>query len=91
MTGIVPTMWVVWGLLALVVAGLKLYSGSLSKYEENQLILDDAFSQLKTEQAAIQASVHKLDSIRMVSLWLFIAASVFVAGYYIMDIVNQFK
>ena len=91
MTGIVPTMWLVWGLLALVVAGLKLYSGSLSKYEENQLILDDAFSQLKTEQAAIQANVHKLDPIRTVTFWMFIAASVFVAGYYVLDIVNQFK
>ena len=91
MTGMVPMMWMVWGVLALVVAGLKLYSGKLSQYEENQLILDDAFSQLKTEQAAIQASIHKLDPIRTIAFWLFIAATVFVAGYYILDVINQFK
>ena len=91
MTGFVPVMWMVWGVLALLVAGLRLFAASLSKNEENQLILDDAFSQLKTEQAAIQASVNKLAPIKMVSLWLFVAASVFVAGYYILDIINQFK
>jgi hypothetical protein len=37
------------------------------------------------------ARVNKLAPIKMVSLWLFVAATVFVAGYYILDIVNQFK
>ncbi len=91
MTGLVPVMWVVWGLLAVVLAGLKIYSGKLSQNEDDQLILDDAFSNLKTEQAAIVARVNKLAPIKMVSLWLFVAASVFVVGYYILDIINQFK
>jgi hypothetical protein len=91
MTGFVPTMWLIWGVLALVVAGLKIYSNSLSQNEDDQIILDDAFSNLKTEQAAIVARVNKLAPFKVVSLWLFVAASVFVAGYYIMDIFNQFK
>ena len=91
MTGIVPVMWIVWGALAIVVLGVKIYSGKLSQSEDDQLILDDAFSNLKTEQAAIVARVNKLAPIKMVSLWLFIAASVFVAGYYILDVINQFK
>jgi hypothetical protein len=84
-------MWIVWGVIALLFAALKIYSGRLSKDEENQLILDDAFSQLKTEQQAIQANVHKFAPVMTASLWLLIAATVFVAGYYIMDIINQFK
>ena len=91
MTGFVPVMWMVWGVCALLFVGIKLYGGSLSKNEENQLILDDAFSQLKSEQAAIQANMHKLAPFKIVSLWLFVAATVFVAGYYVLDIINQFK
>jgi hypothetical protein len=91
MTGFVPVMWMVWGVLAILVLAVKIYSGKLSQNEDDQLILDDAFSHLKTEQAAIMARVNKLAPIKMVSLWLFVAATVFVAGYYILDIVNQFK
>ena len=91
MTGFVPVMWMVWGVIAILVLAVKIYSGKLSQNEDDQLILDDAFSHLKTEQAAIMARVNKLAPIKMVSLWLFVAATVFVAGYYILDIVNQFK
>jgi len=84
-------MWIVWAVVFVLFLGLKMYNGRLSKYEENQLILDDAFSHLKTEQEAIQASVHKLAPFRMVSLCLLIAATVFVAGYYVMDVVKQFN
>jgi hypothetical protein len=91
MTGFVLNMWIVWGALAVLFAAIKIYSDSLIKNEENQLILDDAFSQLKSEQATIQANVHKLAPFKTISLWLWIAASVFVAGYYILDVINQFK
>jgi len=91
MTGFVLDMWIVWGFLAIVALGVKIYSGRLSQNEDDQLILDDAFSHLKTEQAAIIARVNKLAPIKMVTLWLFIAATVFVVGYYVLDIVNQFK
>ena len=91
MTGLVSTMWMVWGVLALLFAGIKVYSGKISQNEENQLILDDAFSHLKTEQAAIQANVHRLAPFKMVSLWLLVAATVFIVGYYVVDVVNQFR
>jgi hypothetical protein len=84
-------MWIVWAALAVVAAALKLYSGKLSQNEENQLILDDAFTNLKSEQAAIQASIHKLAPIQTVSFWLFVAATVFIVGYYVLDIISQFK
>jgi hypothetical protein len=91
MTGFVLDMWIVWGFLAIVALGVKIYSGRLSQNEDDQLILDDAFSHLKTEQAAIIARVNKLAPIKNASLWLFVAASVFVVGYYVLDIINQFK
>jgi hypothetical protein len=91
MTGMIQTMWVVWGVIGLLFLATKMYIGRLSKYEENQLILDDAFSQLKTEQDAIQASIHKFAPIQLASQWLFIAATLFVVGYYALDVINQFN
>ncbi|MGA2046393.1 MAG: hypothetical protein ABSG96_01820 [Terracidiphilus sp.] len=91
MTGFVPVMWAIWGVLVVVMLALKIYSGRLSRNEENQLVLDSAFDNLKTEQAAIADSMHKLEPIRKASLWLVVAATVFVVGYYAMDVVNQFK
>jgi hypothetical protein len=35
--------------------------------------------------------VHKIEPLRRISLWLAIAATVFVVGYYAMDVLNQFK
>jgi hypothetical protein len=91
MTGFVPVMWVIWGLLVLLMLALKIYTGRLSRDEDDQLILDDAFDNLKTEQAAIVARVNKVQPLRKASMWLAVAATVFVIGYYVWDIFGQFK
>ena len=57
----------------------------------NQLILDDAFDHLKNEQAMIVAKVDKVKPIENASIWLSVIATVFVAGYYVVDIARQFK
>jgi hypothetical protein len=91
MTGFVPVMWVVWGLLVLVMLVLKIYTGRLSRDEDDQIVLDDAFSHLKTEQAAILAKVYKVQPLLNASMWLAVAATVFVICYYAFDIMSQFK
>jgi hypothetical protein len=91
MTGFVPVMWAIWGVLVLATLALKLYTGRLSRDEDDQLILDDAFNHLKNEQASIMAKINKVRPVGMTSLWLSIAATLFVVGYYALDVVNQFK
>ncbi len=91
MTGIVPIMWSVWGLLVVLMIILKIYTGRLSRDEDDQIVLDDAFDHVKAEQAAIMAKVNKLEPVRKASLWLVGLASLFVVGYYVLDIINQFK
>jgi len=84
-------MWMIWGALIVIMLALKIYTGRLAQNEDDQLVLDDAFENVRAEQAAIIAKVNKMEPIRRVSMWLAVAATVFVAGYYIWDIVNQFK
>jgi len=91
MTGIVPVMWAVWGVLVILMLVLKVYSGRLTRDEDDQLVLDSAFDRIKVEQAEIAAKVQKIEPLRKTALWLTVAATVFVAGYYVLDVVNQFK
>jgi len=84
-------MWSVWAVLVAIVLGLKLYTGRLSQDEDDQLVLDSAFDRIKTEQAAIIEKVNKVEPLRKVTLWLAVAMTVVVIGYYLTDIVSQFK
>lgn len=88
---VVPVMWVVWGLLVALTAALYIYRSSLTKDEEDQIFLDDSFQHEQAAQQAIVAKVNKIQPVLRVALWLVGIATLFVIGYYIMDIVNQFK
>jgi len=91
MTGFVPIMWTVWGVLVVALLALKIYAGRLSRDEDDQIFLDDAFDHMKTEQAAIAAKVNKIQPLSKASMWLVVAATVFVIGYYAVDVMGQFK
>jgi len=87
----VPVMWAVWGALVLVLAALYVYRSRLERDEEDQIFLDDAFEHERSAQSAIVARVAKVQPVLRVSMILASIATVFVIGYYIMDIVKQFK
>jgi hypothetical protein len=84
-------MWSVWGALVLIMAGLLIYRSSLTKDEEDQVFLDDAFSHERTAQAAIVAKVNKVQPLIRAASALVAVATLFVIGYYVMDIVRQFN
>jgi hypothetical protein len=88
---LVPMMWAVWGALVLILAALYLYRSRLERDEEDQIFLDDSFSQQRTEQAAIIAKVAKVQPVLRVSMIVTSVATVFVIGYYVMDFMKQFK
>jgi hypothetical protein len=88
---IVPLMWSVWGVLVLLLAILKVYDLRLTRDEDDQLILDDAFDQVKNEQAVLMAKIHRLEPMMRIATGLVAAATLFVVGYYVLDIINQFK
>jgi ribosomal 50S subunit-associated protein YjgA (DUF615 family) len=91
MTGFVLVIWAIWGALVLIMLALKVYSGRLTRDEDDHLILDSAFDHVKTEQAALVERVHKIEPLRKASMWLVVAATVLVVGYYAVDVANQFK
>jgi len=87
----VPVMWAVWVLCIAVLAVLYLYRSRVSRDEEDQIFLDDSFSHERTAQAAIQAKVAKVQPMLRGSMFLAAAATLYVVGYYVLDVINQFK
>jgi hypothetical protein len=58
----------------------------LTRDESDQLILDESSDRTKNEQEVIMAKINRIQPVLRIFKWLVLAASVFVAGYYIRDI-----
>jgi len=87
----VPVMWSVWGFTVLVLIVMFLYRSRLTRDEEDQIFLDDSFSHERTAQQAILARVNKVQPLIRISEIVAGVATLFVAGYYLMDVINQFR
>lgn len=87
----VPIMWSVWGLIVLMMAGMFIYRSRLTRDEEDQIFLDDSFSHEKANQAAIVAKVDKVQPVLRVAEIGAVVATLFVIGYYIVDMISQFR
>lgn len=87
----VPVMWSVWVLTIVLMAGVLLYRSRLARDEEDQLFLDDSFSHEKANQAAIADRVAKVQPAIRGAQIVAGLATLFVIGYYILDVINQFR
>ena len=87
----VPVMWSVWGLTILLMAGMFLYRSRLTRDEEDQIFLDDSFSREKANQAAIAQRLTKFQPVVRGAEFVAAIATLFVIGYYILDVINQFS
>jgi uncharacterized membrane protein len=88
---LVPLMWGIWAALVMLLLALKIYAGRLSRDEDDQLVLDDSFQHVREEQAAIAARLQRLQPMVRTVLYLVGIATLFVAVYYIRDIIRQFQ
>jgi len=89
--GFVPLMWGVWGAAFLFMAVVSIYSSRLAKNEEDQLFLADSSSHAKTEQDAIALKVEKIQPLKRATLIIVGLMTLVVVGYYIFDMIRQFK
>jgi hypothetical protein len=58
---VVPMLWIVWAVFAGVLLMLLLYRGTITRYEDDQLFLDDISDRAHKENDAI---IRKLDKIK---------------------------
>ena len=86
----VPVMWIVWGVMVVVTFAIYLYRSRLSRDEDDEIFLGEGFEHERAAQAEIAAKVNKVEPVLRICMWLVGAATLFVIGYYIWDIVTQF-
>ena len=87
----VPVMWVAWGALLLVFIAFRVYVSRISRNEDDQLVLQDSSDHLRKEQEAIAVRLQKTRPVGNTILGLLCVMTVCVAGYYLLDMVHQFK
>jgi type VI protein secretion system component VasF len=85
-----PVMLSIWGVLAVVVAALFLYRTSLTRDEDDQIYLDDAFQHEKAAQEAIIAKVNKIEPALRISLWAAGTVTVLLVVVYFWSLIAEF-
>jgi len=82
-SSVVPLMWIVWAIVAAVTGLLYAYRSALTRDEEGQIFLDEAFAHEKAVQTEIVARVHRIEPAIRVCLALTVLMTVIVVGYYV--------
>jgi len=79
---LVSVMWILWAVCALVTALLTAYRTTITRDEEGQIFLDEAFAHEKAVQTAITTKVARLQPILTASQALTAVMTLVVIGYY---------
>ena len=77
-----PIIWTVWAIVALATAILYAYRSSLTRDEDGQIFLDEAFDHEKAAQAQIVAKVARIEPLVRFCLIMTVVMTVLVIGYY---------
>ena len=82
-------LWIVWaGVLAILLI-LLAYRGTLTRYEEDQLFLDDAANHQKQEQTEIVSKCNKIQPYVRIATGATCVLSACILGIYIWDAVHH--
>ncbi len=86
----IPVMLTLWGIAAVVATTLFVYRTSLTRDEDDQIYLDEAFQHEKAAQEAIVAKVNKIEPTLRISIWAVGVVTVIIAVYYIWGLLSEF-
>jgi hypothetical protein len=84
-----PVLWIVWAGVAVILLILLGYRGTLTRYEEDQLFLDDAGNHQALEQSAIMVKVHKIQPYVRAAIGATCVLSACILGFYVWDAVRH--
>jgi len=87
----VSLMWGVWGASFLVFIAFRVYLYRMSRNEEDQLVLQESSARLVAEQRAIATRLENAKPVGTAILAVFGCMTIFVFGYYIVDMIHQFR
>ncbi len=88
---LLPMIWVVWCALLLLFTVVSLIAGRLARDEDDELILHESLDHVRQEQAAIVARLHRVEPLKRMLMWLLLAVTLIVIGYYALDIYRHLQ
>ncbi len=88
---LLPMIWVVWCVLLLLFTVVSLIAGRLARDEDDELILHESLDHVRQEQAAIVARLHRVEPLKRMLMWLLLAVTLIVIGYYALDIYRHLQ
>ncbi len=83
-------VWIVWATLGLILLGLIMYRGNITRYEEDQLFLDDANSMQHHEQEELLRKVKKIEPVIRIFGGAEGLVTLGIVAFYLMDAFRQF-
>jgi hypothetical protein len=84
---VMPVLWIMWGVVAGVLLIMLGYRGTLTRYEEDQIFLNEATSMESQEQSDIQRKLEKIRPFLAIMLWVVGALTLVILGIYVRDAV----
>ncbi len=87
---VLPFLWIVWAGLTTILLALLVYRGTLTRYEEDALFLDDSANQQKEEQEQILTKLRKVQPALRVMTVGACTMSAAILGLYVWDAIRSF-
>ena len=89
--GLFTTMLIVWGVVVLALLALLAYRGQITRYEEDQLFLNDNHSHEQEEQDEIVRKVNRLQPIVRAVSGVAGLITVSIVGMFFFDMWQRFQ
>jgi hypothetical protein len=84
-----PLLWIVWAGVTAILLILLGYRGTLTRYEEDQLFLDEAEHHQEMEQNAILAKVQKIQPYVRLAIGATCIMSACILSLYVWDAIRH--
>jgi hypothetical protein len=85
MMGYMPVVWIAWAAIVTILLVLLVYRSNLTRYEEDQIFLDDCAAHQKKEQEDILVKVNKIQPAIRVITGATCLLTVGIIGVYVWD------
>jgi sensor domain CHASE-containing protein len=84
------TLWIIWAVFAVCLLALLLYRGTITRYEDDQLFLDDVNDRQHKENDAIIHRLNQIQPILRVCTGVTSALTATIIGIYAWDAIKTF-
>lgn len=89
--GIMPVLWIAWAVVTTTLLALLVYRSNLTRYEEDQLFLDDSSEHQHKEQESILKKVNRIQPFVRAFTVTTCVMTVAIVGFYVYDAIKQFN